>query len=118
MSRLGEHAFRCSEVRAEDEQLSRRMKLLGFLTPEALEIKPELFNETLLAIAADELRKINAFKTPGEKVQCVVSVIVNINIVLAVYYSDGCFSFCRAFSMTGQISGGYLPITESVPGKE
>jgi hypothetical protein len=37
-----------------------------------LDIKPEMYNETLLAIAADELRKINKFRTPADKVACVV----------------------------------------------
>jgi hypothetical protein len=74
MTRLAEHAFRSTETSEEDDRLAKRMRLLSFLTPEALEIKGELFNETLLAIAGDELRKINAFKTPGEKVACVVSL--------------------------------------------
>lgn len=49
------------------------MSSISFL--QSLEIKPELFDETLLAIAAEELRKINVCKTPGDKVACVVSCI-------------------------------------------
>jgi hypothetical protein len=38
-----------------------------------LEIKPEYFNESLLREAMEELRQINSHRTPGEKVECVVS---------------------------------------------
>lgn len=50
--------------------------VLSDSAPQMLDIKPEMFNETLLAIATDELRKINACKTPGDKVACVVSNFV------------------------------------------
>lgn len=32
-------------------------------------------NESLLSLAGDELRKVNAFKSPGEKVQCIVKCV-------------------------------------------
>lgn len=51
---------------------------------QALDIKPELFSETLLAMAGDELRKINACKTPGDKVACVVSGAQS--YVVQIYY--------------------------------
>lgn len=40
-----------------------------------MDIKPDLLNEPLLSLAGDELRKINAFKSPGEKVQCIVKCV-------------------------------------------
>lgn len=51
------------------------MKVLSFLTPEALDIKPELFNEPMLSLAGDELRKINSFKTPADKIECVIKCV-------------------------------------------
>ncbi len=114
MSRLAEHAFKGTEVKEEDDRLTRRMKLLSFLTPEALEIKAELFNETLLAIAADELRKINGFKTPGEKVQCVVSLTAHrVSVIIA-------FSFNKhiMFAVAGQVCSRHIPVSEPVAGQE
>ena len=72
MSRIAALAFHSTEVTKEDEQLSRRMQLLRFLRPEALEIQSEQHNELIWALARDELRKINSYKTPGEKIACVV----------------------------------------------
>ena len=39
---------------------------------QALDIKEELFDETMLQVAMSELRRINHFKTPGDKIACVV----------------------------------------------
>lgn len=103
MLHVGDLAFSTVENKEEDANLLRRMKLLSFLTPEvskhvltsqkyfnfgflrqALEIKPEFFNETLLKLAGDELRRINAFKTPYEKVDCIVSQVL--------HFIDICYS--------------------------
>jgi hypothetical protein len=73
MSRISELAYVKTENKEEDYNLLRRMKLLSFLTPEALDIKPELFNDSMLTLAGEELRKMNSLKTPGEKIECVVS---------------------------------------------
>lgn len=73
MQRIGDIGFQFVETPDDDDQLLRRMKLLSFLTPEVLDIKAELFSEGLLNLAGDELRKINTYKTPGEKIACVVS---------------------------------------------
>ena len=48
------------------------MKLLAFLTPDALDIKKELQNDLVWALARDKLCKMNAFKLPCEKINCVV----------------------------------------------
>jgi len=70
--RIAEFAFKSTLDKEADEHLLHRMKVLSFLRPETLDIKSDLFDETLLAIAGDELRKINAYRTPGDKVACVV----------------------------------------------
>jgi hypothetical protein len=43
-----------------------------------LDIKPDMYNETLLAIAADELRKINSCRSTGDKVACVVRFLFHL----------------------------------------
>ena len=72
MTRIAELAFRDTSEPVEDETLARRMQLLQFLKPEHLEIRPDMHNELIWALARDELRRINSFKTPGEKIECVV----------------------------------------------
>lgn len=74
MNRLGPYAFKLCETTEDDVLLERRMKVLSsFMTPEMLDIKPDYFNETLLAVAATELKEINIYRTPREKANCVVS---------------------------------------------
>ena len=65
-------AYRFTEVPEEDEALSYRTQLLSFLTPEALDIKLELRNDMIWALAADQLQKINSFTTPADKIKCIV----------------------------------------------
>lgn len=72
MNRIAEFAFPIVEVKEEDEQLMKRMNLLSFLTPEHLDIKTEFFNETLLLLAGEELRKINTYRSPHDKITCIV----------------------------------------------
>lgn len=43
---------------------------------QALDIKPELRNDIIWALAKDELRKMNLYSTPADKVACVVSEVV------------------------------------------
>ena len=74
MSRIAELSFQMSSEPKEDEELTKRMQLLSkFLRPEALDIRPDLHNELIWALAREELRKINSFKTPGEKIHCVIN---------------------------------------------
>jgi len=72
MTRIAELAFRHTSESKQDENLSRRMQLLSFLQPVNLEIRDDMQNELIWALAVDELRKINSYKTPGEKIECVV----------------------------------------------
>ena len=65
-------AFKSSEVPQEDEALNRRAQLLSFLTPAALDIKPELQNDLVFSLAQDKLKKINSYKAPADKVNCIV----------------------------------------------
>ncbi len=58
--------------KAEDAALLKRMKHLAFVTPDMLDIKPCMRNEVAWNIAEDELRRINIFRSPGEKIQCIV----------------------------------------------
>ncbi len=58
--------------RAQDSRLSLRMKLLQFLGPEMFDVKPSLYNDVVVAIAQEELRRINSYVAPGDKLNCVI----------------------------------------------
>jgi hypothetical protein len=51
---------------------------------QSLEIDPENVDETLIAIATEELRQINYRETPSDKILCVVSL----NQVLIIRMSN------------------------------
>ncbi|OQR86504.1 hypothetical protein ACHHYP_10502 [Achlya hypogyna] len=61
-----------AEWQAEDAKLLRRMQTLSFVTPDMLDIKPCMRNEVVWSIAQDELRRINSFRSPGDKINCIV----------------------------------------------
>ena len=57
----------------EDEELKRQLEILQFLPEEALDIPVDLQNDVVWAVASNELRKINSYRTPGEKIGCIVA---------------------------------------------
>lgn len=57
----------------DDEELKRQLELLQFLPADALDIPPDLQNDVVWTIAGNELKKINAYRTPGEKIACVIA---------------------------------------------
>eukprot|EP01031_Cornospumella_fuschlensis_P024386 gene24386-29481_t len=76
MTRLGERALELCRMREDDMLVLKRMQLLRFLTPESLDIPPAfLQHSAVLTQAGDELRKINVYRTPSEKVLCVVRCV-------------------------------------------
>lgn len=72
LGRIGEYAFQTVLNDDEDRKLQQRMKTLSFITYESLDIKASLYNEDMIHHAIEELKKINIFKTPGDKVSCIV----------------------------------------------
>eukprot|EP00644_Phytophthora_capsici_P001676 jgi/Phyca11/564162/estExt2_Genewise1.C_PHYCAscaffold_140101 len=76
MDKVSDIAFNqlkeCQLWMKEDEALLRRMQLLSFLTPAMLDIKPCMRNEVVWSMAEDELRRINSFRSPGDKINCIV----------------------------------------------
>jgi hypothetical protein len=72
MNRIAEVAFKSVENIEDDNTVSKRMQLLSFIGPDALDIKAELQNDIVWALARDELKKINSYRTPGEKIDCIV----------------------------------------------
>ncbi|KAF1332921.1 Vacuolar assembly/sorting protein vps9, partial [Globisporangium splendens] len=76
MDKLSDIAFNqlpeCQQWKNEDERLFRRMKLLSFIMPDMLDIKPCMRNEVVWSMAEDELRRINSFRAPGDKINCIV----------------------------------------------
>jgi hypothetical protein len=71
MGNLHKYAFESVMSPADDEELLTRMKLLSFVPASALDIKPELVNDLVFALARDELSKINAYTLPADKIACV-----------------------------------------------
>jgi hypothetical protein len=79
LHRIGEYAYDLSEQSEEDIKLLQQMEILSqFLTIQHLDI---VFNceenaeeGKLLIDAGKELREINQFRTPFDKVECVVSL--------------------------------------------
>ena len=71
-NRIADIVFKSIEIPEDDEKLLKKMKILSFLTPDVLDIKPELRNDMIWALARDELKKINSYRTPGEKINCIV----------------------------------------------
>jgi hypothetical protein len=72
MSKIADFAMASSRHEEQDLEVSRRMTVLSFVTPEALEVNPNLRNDVVWTIAQDELRKMAQFKAPGDKIACVV----------------------------------------------
>ncbi|CCI45176.1 unnamed protein product [Albugo candida] len=61
----------CKIWEEEDRRLTRRMKILQFITPEMLDIKECMRNEIVWSMAQDELRRINGVRSPGDKIGCI-----------------------------------------------
>lgn len=72
MTKLADLAIAGERDEAQDAALSKRMEILDFISPEALDVNPSLRNDVVLNIAQDELRKMATFKSPGDKIACVV----------------------------------------------
>eukprot|EP01134_Creolimax_fragrantissima_P000299 CFRG0299T1 len=66
--------YRPSEDEEVDTWLGRRIDVLGFLTPEHLEISPHKVSNTVtIEMAGNELKQMNRFKAPRAKLVCVVN---------------------------------------------
>lgn len=78
MTRLYQPAWSAVHLPERDEHFTMRCKVLSFLQPEALDIKPQYINELVWNFARDELRLINLCKAPGDKANCVVSSLISL----------------------------------------
>jgi hypothetical protein len=89
------------QVPDQDNLLATRMKLLSFIGPEALEIKESLRNDMVLALARDELRKMNSYRTPSEKVECIVKcaavIFSSLNLARGKLKDQLYFVFCDSW---------------------
>jgi hypothetical protein len=72
MTKIADIAFETTRDDAQDTEVTRRMFVLSFLTPQSLEVNPNLQNDVVWTIAQEELRKMASFKCPGDKIACVV----------------------------------------------
>ena len=74
MTKISELAIAGELNEAQDRLLARRMAVLDFISPENLDVNPNLRKEAMVwPIAQDELRKMAHFKAPGDKIACVVN---------------------------------------------
>jgi hypothetical protein len=72
MTRLADLAIAGERHDEQDRALAKRMEVLSFISPEALEVNPNLQNEVSISVAQGHLRQMSHFKTPGDKIACVV----------------------------------------------
>ena len=85
---------RCFGVAAEDKErdelLNWRMGALqGFLKPEHLDIPEKYRNEQSWTLAQKELRKINTYKAPRDKLVCILNCCRVISNLLSVSAGEG-----------------------------
>lgn len=79
LHRIGQHAYKLTETVDEDRLLMRRTQVLStFITPEHLEIPSNFFEAEMLQQAGRELKAINNFRTPGDKVACIVRLSISV----------------------------------------
>ncbi|GMH55985.1 hypothetical protein TL16_g02033 [Triparma laevis f. inornata] len=71
MTKIADLAFKVVIDDEADKQIQQRCKELSFITPAMLEVKEEICNETVFELAQDELKKINSYRAPGDKIACV-----------------------------------------------
>jgi len=57
----------------DDDTLTRRIAQLKFIAPEHLDIKPQFINEASVQLSCNELRKINDYKAPRDKMICILN---------------------------------------------
>ncbi|XWS23820.1 hypothetical protein CRYUN_Cryun28dG0048100 [Craigia yunnanensis] len=84
MTKLFTHVFASLPDDAKhDEQLSEKMSLIQqFVQPENLDIKLTFQNETSWLLAQKELKKINMYKAPRDKLVCILNCCKVINNLL------------------------------------
>lgn len=59
--------------RSADEALSEKIFLHQFITPEHLDIRPEFSDASVWAKAQQELRNVNEYRAPRDKIVCVLN---------------------------------------------
>ncbi|KAF8025128.1 hypothetical protein BT93_F2084 [Corymbia citriodora subsp. variegata] len=84
MTKLFSRTFACSpEDTKFDREIAEKISLLQtFLRPEHLDIPAVLRNEASWLLAEKELQKMNSFKAPREKLQCIMNCCRVINNLL------------------------------------
>ncbi|XP_043720001.1 vacuolar protein sorting-associated protein 9A-like isoform X2 [Telopea speciosissima] len=84
MTKLYARTFASSQEDTKvDQEISEKINLLQkFVRPEHLDIPEALHNETSWLLAEKELQKMNAFKSPREKLLCVLNCCRVINNLL------------------------------------
>ena len=90
MTKLYDRVFAADEVEAaEDEQLTTWMKRLSFLSVEHLSISPEFAQMQPWLSAQQELAKISTYRTPRDKLVCILNCCKRINSALSMASGGG-----------------------------
>jgi len=89
-SRLTARIFnRSRKIRAKDQKLWRRMRVLQFVTPSHLDVAPCCLDAKLLDKCCAELLRIDSFSTPADKLMCVVRTCQFIFDILSAEHKSG-----------------------------
>lgn len=78
-----------TEDHEKDRTLFRRFNALQFIEPKHLDIVPSHVNEELINLAVVQLRKINEYKSPKDKLVCVFNCCTIIYTILNKAYLSG-----------------------------
>jgi len=62
MTKIADMAFKEVMDDEADRALQERCKKLRFVTPDMLDVKKEICNETVFDLAQDELKKVNSYR--------------------------------------------------------
>jgi len=71
MTKIADLAFKSTADDAADKALQKRCEQLAFISPAMLEVKEAICNETVFSLAREELKKVNSYRAPGDKIACV-----------------------------------------------
>jgi hypothetical protein len=72
-TKLYKLTFLPEHEKAENAKLSERIKALSWLEPRHLDLAPDVANDPRLAVAAQQLHKMDMYKPPRDKLICILN---------------------------------------------
>lgn len=77
------------EDNRKDKELFKRVNSLQFIEPKHLDIVPSFVNDELINASIEQLRKINEYKAPKDKLVCILNCCTIIYTILNKAYLSG-----------------------------